>query len=294
MMLPTCPDCAGAGIADLGPLPDVPVFAGKRLDHALPGGRLLRCRQCDLRFRWPLLPNYDELYNNGEAQAWSAGPLRHDQSLVHGALSALSVGNKLLDFGCYSGGFLCAAPARFERYGVEVSQAAAAVARERAGAQVVGHLDDFDPAIRFDVIVAMDVVEHVASPRRLLEQFRQRLSPGGKVLLTTGDGANLLWRIVRARWWYCYFPEHIAFISRRWLAVHAGRLGLGIERVETFDYLQSAAPGTAPGWRAWLRYLAMPARHARKRARHLAAHGTDMGVPGIGLTRDHLLIQLGA
>jgi SAM-dependent methyltransferase len=157
---------------------------------------------------------------------------------------------------------------------------------------VVASLEDLAPELRFDVIVAMDVIEHVPSPRALLVQLLSRLAPGGRLLITTGDGTNPLWRLVGARWWYCYYPEHIAFISRRWLRFHAARIGCSILRVDTFNYFDERGRGARRRWLDWLKYLMRPVRHARKRERHLAEHGSDMGVPGMGLTRDHLLVQL--
>lgn len=289
---PLCPDCGHPRLAALGSLPDVPYFAGKALAAPLPGGRLWRCLRCDLRFRWPLLPDYDSLYDNASVEAWQAGPLRVDQQLVHDRLQQSPGPCRLLDFGCYSGGFLARLPPRFEKFGVEVSRAAAAMARERTGAHVVAALEELPAGLRFDAIVTMDVIEHVPSPLRLLERLLQRLAPRGRLLVTTGDGGNPLWRLVGGRWWYCYFPEHIAFISERWLRHQAARLSFRIEAIETFNYLRGAEREVAASWSRWLRYLLRPAHHADKRARFLARHGQDMGVPGIGLTRDHLLVQI--
>jgi SAM-dependent methyltransferase len=276
----------------LGPLPAVGFFAGKALAHPLPGGELLRCRRCDLRFRWPLLADYRSLYNNETADTWSGGPMRRDQRLVHDVLDRRPGSCRVLDFGCYSGDFLARLPARFERFGVEVSAAAAAMARSRAGAQVTATLDDLPQGLCFDAIVSMDVLEHVPSPRSLLQQLLSRLKPGGLLVITTGDGGNALWRLVGARWWYCYFPEHIAFISRRWLQYHVPRLGGTFERIETFSYLDDTHRDAARRWRHWLKYLLRPARHEFKRARQAEELGSDMGVPGIGLVRDHVLVQL--
>lgn len=289
---PQCPDCGSGGCASLGSLPDVPFFAGKVLAAPLPGGCLWRCRRCDLRFRWPTLPDYERLYDNAKVDSWTTGPLRVDQQLVLQRLHEPATASRVLDFGCYSGGFLARLSPRFEKFGVEVATAAAEVARERTGARVVARLEELDAKLLFDVIVMMDVVEHVPSPLRLLEQLLQRLAPGGRLLLTTGDGGNLLWRLVGGRWWYCYFPEHIAFISARWARYHAARLGCRIDAVERFNYLDGEERKAAASWSRWLRYLMRPAHHARKRGRFLDRHGQDMGVPGIGLTRDHLFVQV--
>lgn len=275
----------------LGPLPDGVTFAGRRLAAPLPGGELLRCRRCDLRWRWPQRDDYAALYDNDCVDSWQLGPLRVDQRLVLEALAALPGGGRLLDFGCYRGEFLARAPDRFERFGVEVSSAASALATEHAGARVVTRLDQFEPALRFDAIVAMDVIEHVPSPRALLAEWLARLAPGGRLIITTGDGGALLWRWVSSRWWYCQFPEHIAFLSRPWLRHHLPALGGRLLSATSFNYLQERA-GAARRWRAWLSYLARPSHHARKRARRLAGEGRDIGIPGAGLSRDHLLVQV--
>jgi len=289
--LSPCPDCGGARVRLLGALPDGVFFAGKPLAKPLPGGELLRCDTCALRWRWPQLRDYAPLYDNQCVDAWSLGPLRTDQRLVLECIAARHTARSVLDFGCYRGEFLARLPAHLARYGVEVSSAAAALAAEHAGARVVSRIDQFEAAQRFDIIVAMDVIEHVPSPRVLLVQLLQRLAPGGVLIVTTGDGGNLLFRLVGPRWWYCYFPEHLAFISQAWLQYHLPRLQAHLQVLRTFRSLEEQG-GAAKRWLAWLRYLLRPAHHARKRARHLAQHGRDRGVPGGGLSRDHLLAQI--
>lgn len=290
---PACPDCGSARLRSLGPLPDVAVFAGRVQDRALRGGDLLHCPQCDLRLRWPRRPDYNALYDNTEVDAWAAGALRKDQRLVQARVEAQTGATSVLDFGCYSGGLLAQLPKYLRKYGVEVAKAPAAMAEARSGARVVSTLDEFAPELRFDIVLAMDVIEHVPSPRALLAALLARLSPGGSLVITTGDGGNALWRAVGSRWWYCYYPEHIAFISARWLHLHVAALGARIEALHTFNYLDGEdARARLQRWWGWFKYLSRPQHHARKRAEHLARHGSDLGVPGLGLTRDHLLVQL--
>jgi len=293
--LPTalaCPDCGGQRLARLGALPDVAFFAGKALPNPLPGGELMHCRDCDLRLRWPRLPDYDRLYDNASVDAWQLGPLRKDQRLVQAMVLGQAGTRRVLDFGCYSGGFLAQLPAHIEKFGVEVAAAAAAVAARESGARVVATLEQLPGDLRFDVIVTMDVIEHMPSPRALLERLLARVAPGGSLIITTGDGANALWRLTGARWWYCYFPEHIAFISARWLQFHATALGARVASVRTFNYMEAPAQDALKRWTGWLKYLLRPAHHARKRAQHLRQHGWDLGVPGMGLARDHLLVRI--
>lgn len=293
-----CPDCGGMALAALGRLPDVPYFAGRRLPAPLPGGTLAHCLGCDLRFRFPTLgqQRYAQLYDNERDDAWQDTALRPDQQrvreLVVERLAQACTPLDLLDFGCYAGAFLAALPAGVGRFGVEVNAAAAAAAARHAGARVEAGLEAFEPERRFDLIVAMDVIEHLPSPLALVQRLLDRLAPGGLLIFTTGDGGGRLWGLVGARWWYCYYPEHIAFVSRRWLQRHAPALRARVLRAETFNYLAADEGSALLRWRAFAKYLLRPAHQAAKRARRWQAGEADAGVPGIGLTRDHLLAVL--
>lgn len=288
--LPACPDCGNPSTRSLGKLPDVAFFAGRHLEAPLSGGLLLHCPACDLRYRWTGRRDDSALYDNDAVDAWTLGPMRTDQRLVHALVASRPHARTVLDFGCYTGEFLARLPPHVQRHGVEVSTAAAAVATVRAAALVTRTLEQQPMSLRFDVIIAMDVFEHVPSPRELLTRLLTRLAPGGLLVVTTGDGGNGLFRLTGPRWWYCYFPEHIAFISKSWLLNHVPAAGGRLLDVQRFNYVDE--PGAFKRWWGWIKYLLRPAHHARKRARHLARTGRDLGVPGSGLVRDHLLIQI--
>lgn len=50
------------------------------------------------------------------------------------------------------------------------------------------HPDDLDPDLRFDLIIASEVLEHVDDPAGFLTWMRSRLSPDGRILLTVPNG----------------------------------------------------------------------------------------------------------
>ena len=286
-----CPDCGCTSLKGLGPLPEAWTFAGRRTSSALPGGVLMHCRRCDLRLRWPRRGDYATLYDNAEVDAWASTALREDQRQVRERLFSDRLPQTVLDYGCYSGGFLASLPSSIRRFGVEINSAAAALARASCDAQVVAELSAFDAGLLFDAIVCMDVIEHVESPLGLLARLRDHLAPGGKLLVTTGDGGNALWRCLGARWWYCSFPEHISFVSETWLRFHAPALDLRAYSTDRFNY--AGTRGASVGdWLSMARYVAMPSRHERRRVRQREDEGRERAVPGMGLTRDHLLFDL--
>ncbi len=93
---------------------------------------------------------------------------------------------RVLDLGCAGGYLLTVAEQEFgyQAYGLELSQKMAQAARERGLKVATGTLaqkpSDWPS---FDIIYLGDVLEHVATPYRLLAQIKEHLAPTGVVVL---------------------------------------------------------------------------------------------------------------
>jgi len=107
---------------------------------------------------------------------------------------ALFAGLRLLDIGC-GGGLLCEPMSRlgFTVTGVDASERNIEVARAHAAAMGLAvdyrcstaeALLDEDGA-RFDVILNMEVIEHVAEPGQYLRDCTRLLAPGGLMIVAT-------------------------------------------------------------------------------------------------------------
>lgn len=295
---PSCPCCGTAESALLGGLPDSKWFAGKQLAHPLPGGALYRCVQCRLKFRYPLASaaHYLTLYDNTETSTWPAATTRPDWDLIVGQIDTLKPnGGRVLDFGCYCGGLLSRLDARYERFGIEVNRHAASVARDASGARVWHAIEDIPANLRFDVVVIADVVEHLPDPRRLFDLLETRLAECGAVVVSTGDADNALWNRFGANWWYCFYPEHIAFVSRAWVEGALCPQGWSILHWQHFRYQRLSGTrrrialvfAFAYGWfpRAFL-YIGSVLKR-------WSGRGAVTSVPGNGVSPDHLLFAVG-
>jgi SAM-dependent methyltransferase len=188
-----------------------------------------------LKFRYPLhnAALYQDLYDNAAVSTWPADVTRPDWDLIIGyTLKQLPQGGRVLDFGCYSGGLLARLGSGYQRYGVEINRAAAAIASETA--HVWSCVDDIPRDLRFDVVIAADVVEHMVNPMDIIEELTTLLTHRGILIITTGDADNSLWNRFGASWWYCFYPEHVAFVSKAWLDYLTQVSRLSVIRCETF------------------------------------------------------------
>src|SRR4029077_6181874 len=106
---------------------------------------------------------------------------------------------KLLELGAAYGFFLLEAARHFDVAGIELAADAVEHGR-RAGLNVVQGMADEATLRQFghmDVIVLLDVIEHLPDPRETLALCHRQLKPGGIVVITTGDFRSAPRRVSR-------------------------------------------------------------------------------------------------
>ena len=141
-------------------------------------------------------------------------------------LDRFTPGRRVLDFGCFDGGFLEYLGANYEKYGIEPSTEAARVAASR-GVNVLGEtMERAAPAPPMDAIVAFDVFEHLPDPVSVLRSFHDWLAPRGVAMIETGNSDHPEWRRTGTRYPYMALVEHIAAFNESSMAEAAKRAGL--------------------------------------------------------------------
>lgn len=297
---PKCPSCSGQKLRRIGALHDVALFAGKELERTLPPSSLHSCLDCRLKFRLPVLPasRYEALYDNDLLTAWPDAPSeRTDWLIVAEYLDRhADAGASVLDFGCYTGGLLARLGPRYARFGVELNAQARKTARDRTGVDVFPGLDAIEPGRQFDFVTVVDVVEHFADPGRVLESLMRLTRKGGTLLVTTGDADAFLWKLAGARWWYCSLPEHLAFISERWVREWLSRSSTRAALVEVrkFRHVRLAAPVYIRHACMALLYFLAPRSYMRVigALKRRLGRGTIRLPAGMGLSKDHLFLAI--
>jgi SAM-dependent methyltransferase len=159
---------------------------------------------------------------------------RGRRAIISGELERLALipGAPVLDAGCGSGRTLIQLAGYGAVSGIELSEAAAAVARERGPFDVrIGRLEQLPwPDGTFGLITCLDVVEHTPDDVLTLRELR-RVSRPGAWLLVTVPAYQRLWSR------HDVVNHHYRRYSRRTLAAAASAAGWQIERMTSFNSL---------------------------------------------------------
>jgi 2-polyprenyl-3-methyl-5-hydroxy-6-metoxy-1,4-benzoquinol methylase len=137
---------------------------------------------------------------------------------------------RLLDLGCAYGFFLKEARRHYDVSGIELAEDAAESCRQSGLPVLSGVADESNMARigNIDIITLFDVIEHLPQPRDTLALCCRHLTPGGLIVLTTGDFASLVARTMGARWRLMTPPQHLWFFTRESVRRMAEGLGLSM------------------------------------------------------------------
>jgi SAM-dependent methyltransferase len=82
----------------------------------------------------------------------------------------------------------------------------------------------------FAVVLALDVVEHVADPVGFLTGLRKLAAPDGRVVISTPDGASLAARVL-GRHWHHFNRFHLSLLGEDTMHIAASRAGLRVDAI---------------------------------------------------------------
>lgn len=196
---------------------------------------------------------------------------------------------RVLDVGSGDGRFLSvlrrSGPRGWRLEGLDIDAGAVQRGRERGFSMHCSRLEDFEaPAGGYDLVVLMQVLEHVADPRDTCRRIRRLLAPGGVFVVETPDVAGWDERLFRDGLWGGYHvPRHWNLFTPQNLS----RL-LADEGFETLE--QRALPSTS-FWINSLYNRALVAGAGRKTLEFL--HYQNPLLLALCLPLDLLAIRLG-
>jgi 2-polyprenyl-3-methyl-5-hydroxy-6-metoxy-1,4-benzoquinol methylase len=154
-------------------------------------------------------------------------------------------GKAILEIGCATGALLQSLakyrPARLVGIDIAREQIAFGKANYLEVELYCGTLETiaFHPA-EFDIILLLDVLEHVQDPSLLLDQVNRLLKPNGSIFIHTPNGDAF--DRAKANWSYLFWGlEHVVYLRTITLARIVKRVGLSIRKLWSVG-----TPGAVP------------------------------------------------
>lgn len=218
-----------------------------KLAYHKAGIPIYRCRDCGAGKAEPeefdAAAYYDSSYFNGgrsdgysdyvQARDVLHAQFRQDISLLK-KLGASD--GHLVELGCAYGYFLDEAKASSYRVsGIELCEDAVQNCNAR-GLDDVHHGEVSKAALsRFsnaDIVVLLDVIEHLPDPVASLDAAAETLKPGGLLLMTTGDFSSMVAKATGSNWRLMTPPQHLWFFTPKSLQALCNRLGLDLVHLD--------------------------------------------------------------
>jgi 2-polyprenyl-3-methyl-5-hydroxy-6-metoxy-1,4-benzoquinol methylase len=218
--------------------------------------RYFRCATCGVLFIDPVpLDRLSEIYPTNyysfgapKASLVTSIKERLDAKLFKKTLATLPGESlRVLDVGGGAGWQLNTVRATDARIShthiVDLDPGAAHLAREHGHEYFCGRVEEFETNLKFDLILMLNLVEHVADPRGVLAKMRALLPAHGVLLVKTPNYDALDARIFKDASWAGYHcPRHWVLFTKESFEALAASEGLAVKR---FSYTQGA-----PFWAA--------------------------------------------
>jgi len=239
-----CPVCEGPATFAAS-VPDATGVSGRTF-------AIFRCSNCSLGFVEPELSDedlaryYPDTFYGGRASSTQVALAVFMAARARIVTRARPRLRTLLDVGCGAGDFLDAMRARgVQVVGMEPSAGGRERARAR-GMEVHASIAMLPPG-EFDVITLWHVAEHVRDVVRVLAACRQKLAPGGRMVVAVPNAESWEAQVFGQRWFHLDVPRHQLQFSSRALGEALGRAGLVVDHrakfsleTDPFGMLQSA------------------------------------------------------
>jgi SAM-dependent methyltransferase len=182
----------------------------------------VKCRDCGLVQTKYILDSQDliKLYADVDDESYLATSDMRGISNYRQVIKLINKFTKnresLLEIGAGSGGLLDNLKHQFSHvHGVEPSKKFCQFADEKYGLVLdnIGY-EDIDDSRKYDIILAMDVIEHVASVKHFMNKVSQLLTDDGIAIISTPNKNSFAARLLGKKWWHIR-PPHLYYLDKK-------------------------------------------------------------------------------
>lgn len=198
-------------------------------------GEILRCQSCGSIFPkiFPTLETLGEAYRHyytvpkPQAEEGAIRRLMNASRRDYLRRSLPANANRILDYGCGSGTFLV----HLRQTGFQGETWATDLFKPDPLPDRVSwiDMDDLEGGPTYDWITLSHVLEHLDNPRLVLERLKRRLSPEGRIWISTPNADSFLMATTKQWSRDVDFPRHREVFSRHGLTAFLAGIGLSAE-----------------------------------------------------------------
>ncbi len=187
-----------------------------------------RCQECQLLFVHPVYDAseiYDETYFKGGSHGFGFSNYETDKlassryltKLLKWALRKCNENNpRLLDVGAANGFFLTVCNDEgIEAEGIEISQEAVDWAEKLGRKVMCSTIEDFKTNQRYEVVSALDVLEHIPRPVEFIQNVRELLVERGIFLINVPYEGSFSAKLSGKKWHAFLPPEHWFYFNKK-------------------------------------------------------------------------------
>ena len=218
-----CPLCQSGLIKKVGFInyPRPINFCDQEIDLKLKA-EYWKCQKCSSFFTQNVLDEKTtrSLYSDTKVNKWPANSFAQEKGdkIIETVSSLIDKNTNILDIGCSNGALLDFLKEQGAKtFGVEYSKITRSECLNK-GHQVFGSFSEIPGDLKFNLVFAFDLFEHLYDPPSFLDTCSDLLATGGQLAVLTGNPNCLSARISKNRWWYLIYPEHIIFPSKKYFS----------------------------------------------------------------------------
>lgn len=184
---------------------------------------LVKCNSCNFVFseRVPTMETLIDYYSNNYERTSYLSPItiKRYNELLDG-FEAFRKTGKILDVGAGYGFFLEVARDRgWEVHGTELTEEAVEHCRTKGITMFKGEFHDLDlDPEAYDVIVSIEVIEHINTPIQFVETAKKVLRKDGLFYLTTPNFNSILRYRLKEQYNVIEYPNHLCYYTSKTLS----------------------------------------------------------------------------